>query len=460
MKHETVKDTQEQGKRKVFYHLLGNTLVTSVMNFTVWFAIIFFVYLETKSVFASALLSGVYLVLSASTGFWFGSIVDHHKKKTAMLFSTMGSLLFYIAAFIVYLLAGSDTFKDPASLMLWVFVGLISVGVILGNIRMIAMPTVVTLLVPAERRDKANGLVGSVAGVAAIATSVISGLLVGLSGMYHVLLLAIIASIVAGLHLLIITVPEKGIVHSEDTPKKIDIRGTFKIIAGVPGLFALILFTTLNNFLAGAVNALADPYGLSLVSVEVWGLLLAVLTSGFMIGGLIIAKKGLGKNPLRALLLVNVAMWLIAGVFTIQASILLFSIGLFLYMLLIPFVEASEQTILQKLVPYERQGRVFGFAQSIEHAAAPLMAFIIGPITQFIFIPFMTTGAGVDLIGSWFGTGPARGMAVVFTLTAVVGLVATLLALMSKYYRALSTRYQEVPIEVASQPLSSPDKKA
>lgn len=447
MKHKKEDTTQQ--KHTVFYHLLGNTLVTSVMNFTVWFAITFFTYLETKSVFATALIAGMYLILTASSGFWFGSIVDHHKKKTAMLGSTIGSLLFYIASFVLYVLAADDAFKDPSSVTLWFFIALLTVGVILGNIRTIAMPTLVTLLIPADRRDKANGLVGSASGVSFLVTSVISGLLVGLSGMFHVLVLAIAVSAAAIIHLLFIDVPEKGIAHSEDGDgaKKVDIRGTLKVIAGVPGLLALIIFTTFNNFLGGAIMALMDPYGLSMVSVEVWGLLWGFLSSGFIIGGLVIAKKGLGKNPLKALLLANVIMWVTASLFTIQASIVLLISGLYLYMLLIPYVEASEQTILQKVVPYERQGRVFGFAQSIEQAASPLMAFAIGPIAQFIFIPFMTTGEGAKLIGSWYGTGAARGMALVFTLTAIIGLIATLIALASKYYRMLSTRYQTVPIE-------------
>ena len=112
-------------------------------------------------------------------------------------------------------------------------------------------------------------------------------------------------------------------------------------------------------------------------------------------------------------------------------------------MCLIPAVEASEQTILQKVIPAERQGRVFGFAQSIEQAASPLTAFIIGPIAQFIFIPFMTTGAGVDLLGSWFGTGPDRGIALLFIIAGLIGLTVTLVALRSYAYRTLSANYQK-----------------
>ena len=124
--------------------------------------------------------------------------------------------------------------------------------------------------------------------------------------------------------------------------------------------------------------------------------------------------------------------------------------GMFVWLCLIPVVEAAEQTILQKVVPPERQGRVFGFAQSVEQAASPVTAFVIGPIAQLFFIPFMTTGAGVDLIGSWFGTGSERGLALLFTLAGVVGLIVTLLAMRSRSYRLLSAKYQQPENDGAS----------
>ena len=50
----------------------------------------------------------------------------------------------------------------------------------------------------------------------------------------------------------------------------------------------------------------------------------------------------------------------------------------------------------------------------------------------------MTDGWGAQTIGAWFGTGPDRGIALVFVIIGVIGLVATLLALGSRYYRDLS----------------------
>jgi len=221
----------------------------------------------------------------------------------------------------------------------------------------------------------------------------------------------------------------------------------FQLIMAAFGLVMalLIFFSTFNNFLGGVFMGLMDAYGLSLVSVEVWGVLWAILSCGFIVGGLFIAKFGLGKNPLFAMFAANIIIWVISSVFTIQPSIVLLSIGMFVYISVVPFIEAAEHTIIQKVVPLERQGRVFGFAQSLEMSAAPLTTFLIGPVTELFFIPFMTTGVGVDLIGGWFGTGAARGIALVFTLTGVIGLIVTLVAMNTKYYGLLSKRYTTNP---------------
>ena len=433
-----------------FLHLLGNTLVVAVIDFTVWFAITFFVFLETRSVFATGMIAGVYLLFTAGSGVWFGSLVDHHRKKTMMVISTVGSLVFYVVALIVERLAPDGAFTTPGSVLLWVLILSCMLGVISGNLRTIALPTLVTLLIPADRRDRANGLVGSTVGVSFLVTSVISGILVDAGGMFYVLLLGIGTNLIALLHLLSVRVDEPQIVSTGGTG--VDLRGTYRVVRRIPGLMALILFSAFNNFIGGVFLALIDPYGLSMMSATAWGLMWGALSTAFIIGGLIVAKVGLGSNPVRLLLLGNVVMWAITVIFPLQASIAMLAGGMFVYMVLGPVVESAEQTVLQRVVPYERQGRVFGFAQSVEQAAAPLVAFLIGPITEFVFIPFMTDGAGARWIGDWFGTGPARGIAFVFVIAACIGLAATLLALASKYYRQLVQAYRDTaPPEVSAE---------
>jgi DHA3 family multidrug efflux protein-like MFS transporter len=433
---------------KPFHHILANNLVANVTNFTVWFAVTFWVFIETQSVFATGMIAGIYLVMTASLGIWLGSIVDHNSKRLSMLGSSVVSAIFYAIGLAMVLLEPQDAFTDPYGPYLWAFILVVMFGVIAGNIRSIALPTLVTVLIPEAERDKANGLVGMVTGIGFLTTSVISGFLVAYAGMMGVLVMALGLTAIAFLHLSLIKVDERRVESSPDQPaepKRVDLAGTIRIIGAVPGLFALIFFACFNNFLGGVFMALLDAYGLSMVSVEVWGLMFGGLSTAFILSGIIISRTGLGKNPIRTLLLVNAITWSVCCVFTIQSSIWLLGIGCFVWMLLGPYAEAAEHTTLQKVVPLERQGRVFGFAQSVEQSASPLTAFMIGPLTQFVVIPFMTDGAGAQTIGGWFGTGPDRGIALVFTIAGMIGLLVTIMAFNSKYYRQLSAAYANSP---------------
>jgi DHA3 family multidrug efflux protein-like MFS transporter len=424
---------------KGFYAILANSLVASVTNTYVWFAVTFWVYLETKSVLVTSLMAGIYVGTVALSGFFLGSLVDRYKKKNVMLLSSCCSLLLYVLAGIIYFTMPRSAFKDPSSASLWIFIILSLLGALAGNIRTIALPTLVSIIIPEGERDKANGLVGSTNGTAFLLASIFSGMAIGFLGMLWTLASAVVLTVLAIVHLLTVPIAGKEIVHTETNTKNIDVKGTIQVVRGIPGLFPLIFFNTFNNFLGGVFMSLMDAYGLSLVSVQVWGGLWGVLSVGFIVGGLVVSKKGLGQTPVRTLFFSNIVMWTICVFFTIQASIVLLAVGMFIYLCLIPVVEAAEQTIIQRVIPVERQGRVFGFAQSIEQAASPITALMIGPIAQFIFIPFMTTGAGVRLFGDWFGTGIDRGLALLFTVTGIIGLIVTILAMQSAAYRRLVT---------------------
>jgi DHA3 family multidrug efflux protein-like MFS transporter len=154
---------------------------------------------------------------------------------------------------------------------------------------------------------------------------------------------------------------------------------------------------------------------------------------------LAVARFGLGRSPVRLILIGNLVNWTMCSVFALRSSILMLTIGMIVWLALIPVIEAGEQTVLQRTIPFERQGRVFGFAQLVENAASPLTAFLMAPLAEAVFMPLMTDGRGADWIGGWFGTGPERGLALMFTLAGVVGVVVTMFARTSRSYDRLAT---------------------
>jgi DHA3 family multidrug efflux protein-like MFS transporter len=435
---------------RAFRQLLANTLVTGVTSTFLWFALTFWVYLETRSVVATGVIGGAFSLSSALLGPFFGTFVDRHRKKTALLVTTAASAACFTVATVVFAAVDSGDLLRLSSPWFWVLVGTTLLGSVAGQMRGIVLSTAVTLLVPDGLRDRANGMVGTITGVAFAVTSVFSGLMIGTLGMGWAYYVSIVLTVVALLHVTGITIPEQDPepVAGGTRPWQVDIQGAVGAIQAVPGLAMLISLAAVNNLLAGVFMALMDPYGLNLVSVEVWGLLWGLISLAFIVGGLVVARRGLGPNPLRAVLAGNLVNWTICSVFTLRSSIVMLTIGLVLWLALAPVIEAGEQTVLQRSIPYQRQGRVFGFAQLVENAASPLTAFLMAPLAEAAFIPLMTDGLGAAWIGGWFGTGPERGLALMFTLAGLLGVAVTAFAWRSESYRRLS-QAATAPVEPA-----------
>lgn len=424
----------------VFRQLLLNTLVSGVTSTFLWFALVFWAYLETRSVVVTGVIGAGFSLSMAFLGPAFGTYVDRHRKHQAMVLTTATSTVCFTLATAMFVLVDAGSVLSLRSPWFWTFVVLILVGSVAGGLRSIVLSTCVTLLVPEDRRDRANGMVGTITGVSFAITSVFSGLVIGQLGMGWALYGSLALTVVALLHLETIEIDEPTPTPHADGSSHVDVRGALEAIRAVPGLGMLIGLAAFNNLLGGVFMALVDAYGLELVSVETWGFLWGFLSTGFIAGGLIVSRVGLGPTPVKVILFGNLTNWTMCSLFTVQSSIVLLTIGTLVWIVIMPIIEAAEQTVLQRAIPYERQGRVFGFAQMVEHAAAPIMAIAIGPLTETVFMPFMTDGGGADLIGDWFGTGPERGIALVFTVAGLIGIAATLLVLGSRSYRLLTTR--------------------
>ncbi len=447
--HDVVADTVDES---AFRQLLVNTLVSGVTSSFLWFALTFWVYLETKSVVATGVIGGSFGLVSALIAPAYGTYVDHHRKHAAMMLATGVTAVAFSCAAVAYFAFDGDDVLSFSLPWFWILVAGTLVGSVAGGIRGVALSTCVTMLVPDERRDKANGLVGTISGVAFAITSVFSGIVIGRLGMGWALVIAVTLTFAALVHLSLIrfaeTPPEPAVAGAP----RVDIRAAVEAIHAVPGLWMLIALAAFNNLLGGVFLALMDAYGLELMSVEAWGVLWMALSFAMILGGLAVARFGLGPSPLRMILLGNLINWTVCGFFTIQPSVPLMALGLVVWLGLMPAIEAAEQTVLQRVIPFERQGRVFGFAQLVENSASPLTAFLIAPIAQVFIMPFMDDGGvGAEAVGDWFGTGPERGLALVFTVAGLLGVVATVVAWTSRSYRRLaSEEHGELLAEVPS----------
>ncbi|MBD2762167.1 MFS transporter [Kocuria sp. cx-116] len=437
----------EPSRRRTFVNILVNTAVANLTTSYLWFALTFWIYLETRNVIATGVVGGIYMLLLALSSISFGTLVDRYRKLAVMRFAGLFTLVMFLLAGAIFVLAPDGQVARLDGPWFWGFAAVTLIGAVVENMRNIALSTTVTILVEPDRRANANGLVGMVQGIAFMVTSVLSGLSIGLLGMGATVVIAVVLTALAFGHLLTVRMPEEAAPAPSDAHGGFDLVGSWRAVMAVSGLFALVLFSTFNNFIGGAYIALMDPYGLELFSVEMWGGLFALGSTGFMVGGAVIGKVGLGSNPLRTMLLVVMVLGLLGALFTIREWGWLYIAGIWLYMALFPAVEAAEQTVIQRVVPLARQGRVFGFAMAFESSAAPVTAFVVAPLAEFWIIPYARSDAGAAALEPLLGEGTARGIALVFLCASALMILAAALAFLTPVYRRVSAEYARAAAE-------------
>ncbi|MFW0774101.1 MFS transporter [Paenarthrobacter nitroguajacolicus] len=434
-------------RSRTFYGILVNTALANITTSYLWFALTFWVYLETRNVIATGVIGGAYMLLIALSSISFGTFVDRYRKLAVMRFAAAFTMVMFVLSGVMFLLTPEQALLDLTQPWFWIFTMIILIGAVVENMRNIALSTTVTILIEPDRRANANGLVGMVQGLMFIVTSVLSGLSVGLLGMGWTVVVALVLTALAFGHLLTLRLPEEVKAAPSDAQGGFDLRGSWAAVMAISGLFALILFSTFNNFIGGVYMALMDPYGLEMFSVEMWGVVFAIGATGFIVGGALIGKFGLGSNPLRTMLIAVAVMGFIGAVFTVREWAWLYIVGIWLYMALVPVVEAAEQTVIQKVVPLPRQGRVFGFAMAFESAAAPITAFLIAPIAQFWIIPYARSEEGAATLAPLLGEGISRGIALVFLAAGIIMILVALIAFLTPVYRRVSASYAQTAAE-------------
>jgi DHA3 family multidrug efflux protein-like MFS transporter len=151
------------------------------------------------------------------------------------MISSVVTISILLVGTLVFVLTPIQNYTSVSGFHFWFLSFLVLLGVLSGNLYDITIPTLVTLLVPEERRDKANGMVGIISGIAFALTSMASGVVVGFGGLFWAMTLSIIFAAIGLVLLMLVRIPETVVIstHQEmdTTPidlktKSIDLKGT------------------------------------------------------------------------------------------------------------------------------------------------------------------------------------------------------------------------------------------
>jgi hypothetical protein len=139
-------------------------------------------------------------------------------------------------------------------------------------------------------------------------------------------------------------------------------------------------------------------------------------------------------------------------------SIPIWAVAGFFGMFLVPIINGSNQAIWQAKVPPDLQGRVFSIRRLIAWFVSPLAMLVAGPLADKLLEPAMRNPASFLAVslGGVIGTGPGRGMALLFILG---GGIAALIGISGYAFRVLREADTLLPDHDAIPPAPAPAER-
>lgn len=387
------------------------------------FAIGVWVFLRTGSTTLFALIQVFSSIPTILVGPFAGALVDRWDRRKAMLLSDAGAAACTLSILLLL---------SAGKLEIWHIYLLLALSASFASFQWPAYSAATALLVPKEQLGRANGMVQIAEGVAQILAPVTAGILIETILLQGVIAIDLATFLVALTTLLIVRIPRPEISAEGQAGKGSLFREAvygWTYIRQRAGLFALLLFFFVVNFLTSIVSVLFTPLILTISTPVVLGILTSMAGLGFLIGSVLMSIWGGPRRKIRGIfiseLMVTAALLLLGS----TTNLYLLGFGAFLAFLSFPLLQTCSQTIWQRKTAPDIQGRVFAFRRVIAWSSLPLAYLAAGPLADKVFSPLLVEGGALaGSMGKVFGVGPGRGIGLLYIVLGLVTFVATAVA--------------------------------
>jgi MFS transporter, DHA3 family, macrolide efflux protein len=353
---------------------------------------------------------------SSFAGVW----VDRWDRRKVMLFADLGQ-----AAGSVLLIASflSGQFQ------LWQLYVIVFIQGSFSIFQSPAENAAVTMLVPGEKRERANGMREMAFPFAGVIAPVLAGLIFTTAGITGVLAFDLATFLIAVSALAFIHIPRPATSVESQVARGVfllELKSSFKFLRAAGGLFALILFMTFTDFVLNGPLDLAIPYLVKFTGSETTlGVLMGIMSLGAFSGALLITIWP-GIRPRMHMLLAGFVLnGLMFLVFGLTHNLLVLGCALFLIMLPLPIGNALFISILQIKSPADMQGRIFSIVEQLAFLGSTASFLLTGFVVDRILEPAIASPSW-ETFTPLVGAQPGAGMRLVLMCAGISMLLAVL----------------------------------
>ena len=389
------------------------------------FALGVWVYQRTGSAMKFALISFFAILPSVVLAPVAGALVDRWDRRWMMILGDVGAGL---GTLTIWPLLATGRLEIWHIYLATAFISTCS------NLQEPAYIAATTLLVPKKHLARASGMNQLGPAVAQIAAPMLAGALLVTIGIQKIILIDLITFLFAVFTMLIVRIPKpEASSNGREQGKEISLLGDvaygWNYVKARPGLLGLLLFFAVINFTQGIVVVLIDPLVLGFASVSELGIVASIAGCGILVGALVMSTWGGPKRRINGVfgsILLRVVLLFLGG---IQPSVALVAVASFLFLFNCQITLSCSQALWQTKVPPGAQGRVFAMRQAVTWVTYPLAYLSAGPLAENVFEPLLAVdGPLAGSVGRIMGTGPGRGIGLLYIVLGCCSLLITAVA--------------------------------
>ncbi|MGD2052335.1 MAG: MFS transporter [Acidimicrobiia bacterium] len=419
-------------------------LVSNIGSSLTSFALGFWVYQETGSATRLAL-----VIVAARTPMllispFAGTLVDRWSRRRAMIVADAGAALGTLVTAV--LLA-------TGRLEIWHLYLTLGFAGVFGAFQTPAYTSATTLLVPKRHFGRAAGLVQLAGSVGLVLGPSLGATLLITTGLTTIFVIDLVTFLVAVLTLLAVRFPEQAISRDPGHSRLAlwsETKEGLGFVASHRGLLGLLTASSLTSFAIAFHAVLIYPLLLGFAPATTAGAAISAGAFGMVLGSVVMSAWGGPRRrvagTLGALMIAGAGY----GLAGLRPSVALAAGGLFVLLVFLPIADGTARAIWQTKVPPHLQGRVFALQAMLGLAATPLAYLLAGPLADMVFEPLLAAGGPLaGTVGRLMGTGPGRGVGLLFVVLGLVTMLVAATALASTRVRRLES---EIPDAIPEAP--------
>ncbi len=407
-----------------------------------------FTYQETGSVtkFAFVILFSVLprVLLSPIAG----SIADRRDRRWVLIGSDVVTAL---PLFFLLALLGAGRLE------VWHIYVATAVSSAGGAFQWPALHAVTPLLVPKAHLARAAGLVQAVLALSQVLAPLAAGALlprIELTGLIYIDLVSLVLAVVI---LLVIRIPRPPVSRAGAAaagPPSKDFAFSWAYLRERPGLFGLLGLLAGVHLVFGGVQVLVTPLLLTYTSVPMLGRLMAFAAVGSILGGVTLGIWGGPKRRVYGVVLFIALMAVSLIVGGLRPNIFLIAAANAVMLFCLPIIGGCLGAIWQTKIPPDLLGRMFALRTVVTSVMLVIGQVVTGPLVERIFEPLLAEGGALaGSVGQLIGTGPGRGIGVMWI---VMGSALLLLLAVGWSSRRLRDVEAEIPDAIGDRPPGAP----